>query len=334
MKLTICLLLCSLCPAATVLRIACGTTQPSTDAAGNTWRADTGYSGGAAWTPANQAALASQPVPYRSLRYSATPGAPFGYLLVLPPSSNGAYVVKLKFSEPQKTGPGQRMFSVALNGVPAISNMDLFAAAPGALVPLDRSFPLTSLTGALQISLTASAGNAVLSGIQVDTVDAPPVLPNGPQPPQTPVSGAILTGTFVSCQGGWVGATDLKTPGASQEVTVLANVGGDWRIDHVLLCEIQQFAGPAGVTYTASAGRPGSNHDELTGTLLPLGVSGENCWYSRPTPPQFTAPYSVVVNVASTGDISQLTGGLLVWEMCGYSALVGGAPATILPYPK
>ena len=34
MKLTICLLLCSLCPATTVLRIACGTTQPSTDAAG------------------------------------------------------------------------------------------------------------------------------------------------------------------------------------------------------------------------------------------------------------------------------------------------------------
>ena len=49
MKLALCLLLlCSLCPAATVLRLACGTTQPSTDAAGNVWQADTGYSGGAA----------------------------------------------------------------------------------------------------------------------------------------------------------------------------------------------------------------------------------------------------------------------------------------------
>ena len=46
---------------------------------------------------------------------------------------------------------------------------------------------------------------------------------------------------------------------------------------------------------------------------------------TRPIPPQYSSTYSVVVNVASTGDVSQLTAGLLKWEMCGYSALAAGA---------
>jgi hypothetical protein len=232
-RVAITLLLCSLCPGATVLRIACGG-PGGTDPAGNVWAPDAGYTGGAAWTAANQAALASQPVPYRTLRYSSPPGAPFGYLLTLPPTSTGQYVVTLKFTEPNKTGPGLRIFSVSLNGAPAISNLDLFAAAPGALVPLDRSFPLTTTTGLLQISLTASVGNAVLSGIQVDTVDA--VVPDGAvtfvkglesAPPPCPATGLgifLATDTFHLFWCSTAGDSIWHTVGDVRNATPIAGV--------------------------------------------------------------------------------------------------------------
>ena len=154
-------------------------------------------------------------------------------------------------------------------------------------------------------------------------------------------------GTPIICQGGRVSSNDLKTPGPSQEVTVLANVGVDWRFEHIMLCEVQAFTGPAGIGYTASMGRPGSDDKEVIAPLrLGMPIS-PNCWYvTGPPPLQFDAAYSIVVNVATIGvdptgqitapytfgDISKLTGGMLEWEACGYSALAGGAAPIPLPY--
>jgi hypothetical protein len=83
--------------------------------------------------------------------------------------------VTLKFLEPNKTAAGQRIFNVAIsipiNGATVNEQgLDLFAVAPGALVPYDLSFPIIVAPGmsGIQISLTSVMGNAVLSGIQVD----------------------------------------------------------------------------------------------------------------------------------------------------------------------
>ena len=188
MRLALALCLCLSCPAATVIRQACGG-PGGQDSAGNVWTPDASYAGGAAWTQINQPALAGLPIPYRTLRYSSPPGAPISYTLALIP---GSYTVVLKFIEPNATAAGARVFTaaVASGTQPAVGsagqivtssvsgaalpNLDLFAVA-GTLGPYDVTIPITVTTGGLVVILTPTHGNAVLSGIQVDEVPEIPV---------------------------------------------------------------------------------------------------------------------------------------------------------------
>jgi hypothetical protein len=61
---------------------------------------------------------------------------------------------------------------VAINGAAVITGLDLFTVV-GALKPYTAApFPVT-VTGPLNIDVSATAGNAILSGIQIDDVPAP-----------------------------------------------------------------------------------------------------------------------------------------------------------------
>ncbi len=158
--------------AATVVRMACGG-PGGTDAAGNVWAADNTVGGGLAWTAANQPNLSSQPIPYRSLCYSVNASS-FSRTFTVAP---GSYTVKLKFLEPNKTAPGQRLFGASINGVPVIAGLDLFAVA-GALKPYDLAFQTTALNGTIQIVFTTTVWKSVISAIHIDSVDVipPPTL--------------------------------------------------------------------------------------------------------------------------------------------------------------
>jgi hypothetical protein len=153
------LTLCSPGSAATLLRVACGGAG-GTDQTGALWQPDADFSGGALWTTAD-----NQDVPYRNLRY----GISFSYTFQFQP---GNFSVILKFIEPNKTGSGQRLFRVSINGTTVLNPVDLFAVAPGALAPKDYTLPVSSPTGRLQIVFTSITGNAVVSGIQIN--EAPP----------------------------------------------------------------------------------------------------------------------------------------------------------------
>jgi Malectin domain len=162
----------SICHSATLVRIQCGG-PGGIDAQGNAWQADAYYTGGARWGAANQADSGGLPLPtlpYSTLRYSS--GAAFGYVIALPPTTAG-YRVVLKFVEPNKSAAGQRVFSVAANGVPVISSLDLFAVA-GLLKPWDASFTVAAPDGRISLTFAPSVGNAVVSAIQVDDVSPPP----------------------------------------------------------------------------------------------------------------------------------------------------------------
>jgi hypothetical protein len=177
MKLTVAVLLALSAHAATLVRIQCGG-PGGVDSAGNVWHADAYFTGGARWDTTNQATMASLPIPYKTLRYSAYPaGSPVSYAIPMQP---GIYTVTLKFVEPNKTATGQRVFSLAVNGALHIasldlSSLDLFAVAPGALTPYSESFPVVITGPLLLIVLAPSQGNAVISGIQVDDDAVPPV---------------------------------------------------------------------------------------------------------------------------------------------------------------
>ena len=266
---------------------------------------------------------------YQHLRY----GTAFSYAVQDPA---GPATLTLQFMEPNQTAIGGRTFSVVINGTQVLGSLDLFAVA-GLLKPYEVTFPVTS-TGTISLLFIGVKGNAVVSGIKIVTPD--PVAP-----------GTTQTGALIQCFSGTIPSTILTTslptiPGSLIEIPVFPVgvpapepagfpstplVGVDWRYDHVLLCETQQFLGPSGVTYNASMGLPGTNDYELTGTWMSLGAVGGSCWYSRPSPPAYSSAYSVVVAVTSTGDLSQLTAGQLTWEICGYSALMAGAISIPLP---
>ena len=180
-KLLLGILLAFSLQSATLLRIQCGGTG-GVDAQGNVWQSDIDYTGGGRWTATNQPSMAALPLPYSTLRYSNPAGSPFSYLIPVKP---GNYTVTLKFVEANKTAIGQRVFNVSIsipvNGATVNQQgLDLFAVAPGALVPYDLSFPITVASGmsGIQVSLTAVTGNAVISGIQVDDDTVPPSIPN------------------------------------------------------------------------------------------------------------------------------------------------------------
>jgi hypothetical protein len=63
------------------------------------------------------------------------------------------------------------LVNVAFNGAAALTGLDVFAQV-GALKPYTASFPVI-VTKTLLIDFSATVGNAVVSGIQVDSADAP-----------------------------------------------------------------------------------------------------------------------------------------------------------------
>jgi len=140
-----------------------------TDASGNTWSSDYGFSGGnTSGTSANIAGTNS-PTLYQSCRWGA-----FTYTF---PVANGNYNVTLKFAEIYFTTPGGRVFNVAINGTPVLTNFDIVAAG-GALTAVDQSFPVTVTNGQIAIQFSQGAADQPLvSGISISggsTAPPPP----------------------------------------------------------------------------------------------------------------------------------------------------------------
>jgi len=197
------LLCCLVCSASTLVRLTSGG-PGGVDPQGNVWAADASFSGGAAWTVANQPGLASQPIPYQSLRYSNPPGASFSYSFAVP---SAQYTVLLRFLEPNKTAAGQRIFTVAINGIVVLPGLDLFNVA-GALQPYDKTFTVDGSGGTIRIDFSAAMGNAVISAIEIDNKSSAawvPPLATFATPPVSPAVGDTYLFTDVgvaSCTGG------------------------------------------------------------------------------------------------------------------------------------
>jgi hypothetical protein len=133
-------------------------------------------------------------------------------------------------------------------------------------------------------------------------------------------SGGTLVQRAVECASGTVSFTALTAAAANQEITIQTTVSGNVRWDEATVSETTQFAGTTGLT--VSMGRPGTNNQEMTGTLVPLMVSSgdTNYWTARPSPAQLTGTYPVVLNFAVTsGNVNSATSGTLTWEVCGYA---------------
>ncbi len=137
--------------------------------------ADTGYSGGSAYSSTSPVTTtgATNPAPtavYQSERFGKTFSYTFSGLATATP-----YTLRLHFAEIYwgavgggAGGVGSRVFNVAVNGTPALSNFDIYATAGGANIALERDFNVTSsTTGTVTMAYTTITDNAKSSGIEL-----------------------------------------------------------------------------------------------------------------------------------------------------------------------
>jgi trimeric autotransporter adhesin len=130
-----------------------------TDVSGVVWAPDSGFTGGAAET-VTAAIPNSAPELYQTARIGA-----FRYNVAVP---DGKYTVILKFAEIVHAAPDRRKFNVSINGDRVLSDFDVFAAAGGALVTIDRSFSVTVTNGSIDLDFRAGPIDLpLLNGIEI-----------------------------------------------------------------------------------------------------------------------------------------------------------------------
>ncbi|HXG11654.1 MAG TPA: PQQ-binding-like beta-propeller repeat protein, partial [Gemmataceae bacterium] len=81
--------------------------------------------------------------------------------------SERCYTVRLHFVEPDRLKPGQRVFSVALQGQEVLKDFDIVKEAGGPNRALVKEFKGVKAANDLRVTLTPTAGEPVLCGIEI-----------------------------------------------------------------------------------------------------------------------------------------------------------------------
>jgi hypothetical protein len=168
-----------------------------TDSLGQAWSADTGYQQGFGNSTTASISGTSDPTLYQTEHYSTT--GSLTYQFAVP---NDSYTVRLKFAEIYYTSANQRVFNVAINGTTVQSNLDIFAAAGGANKAYDLSFPVTSSTGQVAITLTAVTGYPKINAIEIAPATFNPIRVNAGGPAYTDSLGQAWSADTGYQQGG------------------------------------------------------------------------------------------------------------------------------------
>jgi enterochelin esterase-like enzyme len=154
-----------------VLRVDCGNFEPYKDKSGNVWAADQDLGTGNTWGASYGSTMdrtgigvtGSDIAPiYETERYSMD-----SYKFTVP---NGKYTVRLHFAETFEgiTGPGQRVFSVSVQGKEVLKDFDPFKEAGGALKPVVKEYKGVSVeNGQLVIAFTPNIENPQICGIEI-----------------------------------------------------------------------------------------------------------------------------------------------------------------------
>ncbi len=149
-------------PAVTSYRINAG------GGASSPYAADSGFSGGSAYSTASAIDTSAVTNPAPQAVYQTERFGVFTYTLgSLSPGS--AYTVRLHFAEIYFTGPNLRQFNVAVNGTSVLTNFDIFAAAGGKNKAIVQTFSATAdASGKITIVFTTGAHDSPkVSGLEI-----------------------------------------------------------------------------------------------------------------------------------------------------------------------
>jgi hypothetical protein len=124
-------------------------------------------------------------------------------------------MVNLKVVDAVKSGPGQRVFSVAINGQTVLSNLDLFVQTGQMNQAYDSAFPVSVTNGQVVIQYTTSVLNSKVCGIEIVPASA------APAPSITSISpGSATAGSTVPVTITGTGFANGVTVGAGPKITV------------------------------------------------------------------------------------------------------------------
>ena len=174
--------------------------------------ADAGFNTGNEFSSAAAIDVAGVNAPAPQAVYQSVRWAPSFYYSLLNLTPGAAYVVRLHFAELSFTGPGQRVFNVAINGTNVLSNFDVFAAAGAQNKAVVKEFPIVgSSNGSLSIAFSqGTADNPEIAGIELYSSSAASGTPGG----GTPVPPAP-TGLTATAGSGQVALTWSPSSGAA-----------------------------------------------------------------------------------------------------------------------
>lgn len=148
-----------------------------TTIAGETFIADDYHFGGATTNPATASNIL--PAPHNLERYGSN-----GSMSYKIPLADGLYKVKLSFKEVYWTVPLKRVFNVNIEGLLKLEEFDVFVAAGGKEILVQRSFDVTISDGELTIDFTASdsypSHHPEITAIEISSIDT--VDPETPNP--------------------------------------------------------------------------------------------------------------------------------------------------------
>jgi len=131
------------------------------DPTGVFWNGDTGYDKGIVYSAG--ATISNTLTPYLYLTEHFYTGA-FQYQFYVP---NGTYQVKLKFAEIYFTQAGQRVFNVAINGVPQLTSYDIVADAGAPNRAADKLFIVPVSNGQIKVEFTPVISNPKIDAIEI-----------------------------------------------------------------------------------------------------------------------------------------------------------------------
>jgi len=144
------------------VRIRVGNPDPLTDASGNVWLGDRGFTDGLTISRESDLKIENTKDPdlYRFERYSMTG---FSY-----PIPNGKYNVKLHFAETFEgiSGPGQRVFSFQVEGH-YYKDFDVWMKAGGPHHAYIETVRVEITDGKLDIKFTQQIENPEINGIEI-----------------------------------------------------------------------------------------------------------------------------------------------------------------------
>ena len=168
------------------------------DSTGNTWVPDQPYDGswgyyigdlGGTYTSGVTVTGTADPLLYQTERWFANSGG--SYIFTVP---NGAYEVELRFAEIFGREPGKRIFSVQLNSVTVLDQLDI-AATVGQNIALSRTFNTTVSDGQLIINFIPIKDSAKIASLRVTKLGAQNATPTATRTAGGPT--ATFTATAV-----------------------------------------------------------------------------------------------------------------------------------------